>query len=100
MISGYEIRWTKRSAQDLQSIIAYLELNWSEKEVRNFVVLLEYHLSLLSRNPLLFKASERYQGSRECLMSRYLTLFYIIEHETVYLVTIWDNRKDPKYIVK
>lgn len=100
MISGYEIRWSKRATQELQNIITYLESNWSEREIRNFILLLEHHLNLLSRHPLLFKVSERYQGSRECLVSRYLTLFYIIENETVYIVALWDNRKNPKYIVK
>jgi len=98
MTSGYEIRWSKRSVIELQSIISYLELNWSEKEIKNFILLIESHLLIISKNPELFRISQRYLGTRECLISRHLTMFYTLDHKAINIVALWDNRKNPKFI--
>jgi plasmid stabilization system protein ParE len=51
MKSGFSVRWTEQAVYDLENIIGYLVHQWSEKEVRNFVVLLDQRIALISTNP-------------------------------------------------
>ena len=47
MRSGYKLQWSERATLDLQKVIAYLQENWAEKEVRNFVRKLDKRLALI-----------------------------------------------------
>lgn len=40
MISTYKIIWSDESLKNFDSIIEYLEQNWSEKEIGKFLILL------------------------------------------------------------
>lgn len=37
MENGYKIQWSESAVSDYKNIIAYLQDNWSEKEVRDFL---------------------------------------------------------------
>lgn len=54
MENGYKILWTSNALNELEDIIAYLEKNWTEREIKNFVSKLESILQLISSNPKLF----------------------------------------------
>ncbi|MFP4605411.1 MAG: type II toxin-antitoxin system RelE/ParE family toxin [Bacteroidales bacterium] len=43
--------WTKKATQGYDRIIKYLEEEWSEKEVRNFVRETAHFFDLLKENP-------------------------------------------------
>ena len=42
MKSGYEIHWTDNALKKLQKTIAYLEENWTEKELQNLATQLDH----------------------------------------------------------
>ncbi len=51
------IEWTLASKEDYWKNIEYLENNWSEKEVLNFINKVDYSLHLLSKGNLIFTRS-------------------------------------------
>ena len=51
MKSGLKIRWTEEATKNLDSIIFYLETNWTSKELISFFTKLEKQLYLLSLFP-------------------------------------------------
>ncbi|PID93531.1 MAG: hypothetical protein CSA95_07610 [Bacteroidetes bacterium] len=57
MESGYKILWTDNALLELQKTYNYLEINWTEQELRNLSTELENILKLISKNPTIFKES-------------------------------------------
>ena len=59
MGSGYNIIWADSALDELNSILKYLEENWSEKEIVNFVRKLDKRLNLISLYPKLYPLSKQ-----------------------------------------
>jgi hypothetical protein len=76
--------------------IDYLEKNWSENEIIQFYERLEASLHLISTNPNTFKVSLRKPNTHEFLLASHTTLFYEFNESYVYVLALWQNRKDPK----
>jgi len=91
-----EVRWTDEAVGQLDEIIDYLEKNWSEKEITQFYDRLEESLQMISTNPNTFKVSLRKPNTREFLLASHTTLFYEFTDSSVYILALWQNRKDPE----
>jgi plasmid stabilization system protein ParE len=46
-----KINWTQRAWKTYEANIKYLQKDWTEKEITNFVMLVDRKISHLSRNP-------------------------------------------------
>jgi plasmid stabilization system protein ParE len=95
MKSGLKIRWTEEATKNLESIINYLESNWTSKELIKFFQKLEKQLLLLSLFPEAYPFSIRRRKIHRCVLSKYLTIYYTIEDECLVLLSIFDTRQHP-----
>lgn len=93
-----KVVWSERALEDLRNIVQYLEQRWTEQEKFKFATQLEKKIGLIQNNPLTFKLSYRFEGTRECLIRKNLSVFYIVLEETVFIITLWDNRRNPTKI--
>lgn len=59
MKSGFKIIWSDEAKNNLSWIINYLEINWTEKELRFFFQGLEKTFQLISQNPQLFRLTNK-----------------------------------------
>lgn len=96
MRSGYSIEWTDKASSDLQSIIDYLLLNWSEKELKNFVRKLDKRIELISINPRLFPKSGKRKNVRRSVLTKHTVIYYETSIESVRIVTLFDPRQNPQ----
>lgn len=76
MRSGYRILWSEQASADLENIIDYLLLRWTEKEVRNFSKKLDKRLSLLSINPKLFPKTAKRKNLRRSVLNKHTIIYY------------------------
>ena len=95
MKSGLKIKWTLEAVQNLEGLIEYLETNWTQKEISKFITKFEKQLVIISTFPLAYPISKK-KNVHRCVMSSNVTIFYKVQHDTLYLVSIFDNRQDPK----
>jgi plasmid stabilization system protein ParE len=79
----------------LTEIISYLERNFSEKDVQTFIRKFEKLLHTIQLNPGSFPVSPYSKKARRAILSRLTSVYYIADEETIKLVTIFDNRKNP-----
>jgi plasmid stabilization system protein ParE len=93
MQSGYKIFWTREALRNLEGIINYLEKNWTEREIRNFIKKLDKRLDLISLNPKLFPKSDIKRNVRKSVLSKHAVIYYIIEEEFIKIVTLFDPRQ-------
>ena len=98
MKTYYKVDWTDESIKNLDSIIEYLTIRWTDREIRNFYKLLEKTIELISRNPLIFPASELKKNVRRTLLSKQTTIYYEIKKNRIIILSLFDNRKNPKSI--
>ncbi len=95
MKSGLKIKWSLEAVQNLDNIIAYLEENWSHKEISRFITKFEKQLSIISTFPLAYPLSKK-KNIHRCVMTKQITIYYAIEDDTIFLLSIFDTRQDPK----
>ncbi len=94
-----EIVWTDEAKNQLDEIIAYLEENWTEREISKFFVRLEECLAEISQNPNRYKDSQRKQGTKEFQHSKHTTIFYSYDKEVVNVLLLWPNRKNSDGLI-
>jgi plasmid stabilization system protein ParE len=95
MKSTYKIIWSDEALQGLKNIIDYLEQRWTQKEIKKFAKLLDKQLHLIKENPLIFPISNRSKGIRKAVLSKQTTIYYLIDSDKIFLLTLFDTRQDP-----
>lgn len=88
-----KIEWTLASKNDYWQNIEYLESHWSEKEILNFIIEIEYSLNLLAKENVLFVKSD-YTNVYKMVVIKQITIYYSIENQTIYLLRFWNNFQD------
>lgn len=97
MKNGFKARWSLEAEETFDAVIEYLENNWTEKEVRNFVLKSNKVIGQIEKNPFQFKTSN-FHKIRKAFVTKHNSLFYYVneQEELIELFSFWDNRKDPK----
>ena len=88
-----KIDWTLKSRNDYWQNIEYLENNWSEKIVANFIEEVHYSLQLLQKDNVVFIKSDIANVYKMNIVKQ-VTLYYSIKNETIYLLRFWNNYQD------
>lgn len=91
-----KIFWSKRADKGYARIIKYLENNWTEREVSNFIRETTHFFELLRRNPNILEKSgshELHRGSINRLTV--LTYRYDPVRKEIILINIRESRKKP-----
>lgn len=98
MASNYQLFWTDEAISNLDSILLYLEKNWTQKEILNFKKKLGQQLKLIENNPLLFPISEFCPTMRKAVLSKQTILFYELKETTIFLVYLFNTNQNQSRI--
>ena len=92
-----EIVWSKRADQGYARNVKYLEEEWSEREVQNFIRETKHFFDLLKHNPLMLEQYKSHKNLYRGLVNRLaiLTYRYTPLKKEIVLVNIRDARKQP-----
>lgn len=89
--------WSKRADQGYAGIVKYLEDEWTDREVQNFVRETRHFFELLKQNPRLLEPTgshnDLYRGPINRLTI--LTYRYKPRKKEIVLINIRDARKKP-----
>ncbi len=91
-----EIRLSKRAMKKLDSILFYLEKEWSTKAKHDFILKLDKSFKQIKKLSDSFPESERIRGLRKCVVTKQTTVFYKHTDTSIDVITIFDNRQNPK----
>jgi plasmid stabilization system protein ParE len=91
-----EIRLSNRAMKKLDSLLVYLEKEWSTKVKQDFILKLDKALKQIQKLPDSFPESEKIRGLRKCVVTKQTTVFYKYSETAINVVTIFDNRQNPK----
>jgi len=94
MANGYKILWTEFALSELSEVYEYLELNFSERELKKLSVEIEKTIRLISINPSLFPYSKS-KSIRRVTIMKFNTLYYREKDNTIEIISFFNNRKNP-----
>lgn len=94
---AYKVIWATEAVDTFDNIINYLSENRSRKEVSKFIDDVEHTVSLLEKNPFLFRGSSKINLHEALITKHNLLLYQISENaKRVELLSFWDTRQNPK----
>jgi plasmid stabilization system protein ParE len=92
-----ELAWSKRAEQGYARVVKYLEKEWTEKEIRNFVREMKHFFDLLKENPHMLEPSKTrkdlYRGPVNRLTI--LTYRYKPRKKEIVIVNIREAKRKP-----
>src|SRR6056297_164970 len=101
MRTDFEILWSKESKFQLDRIILYLRKEWTDKEVKNFLVKMKGFERIVVKFPEIYAESEKKPGLRQAVISKHNSVIHTIDWENskIRVYTIIDNRQHPDKLI-
>jgi plasmid stabilization system protein ParE len=92
-----KIVWTKRAIARYDRIVTYLEEQWTEKEVRDFIQQTEEFFKLLKEYPKMLQKTEKHKNGYRGPINKLIILTYRIMpgKQLIELINIRPARKKP-----
>jgi plasmid stabilization system protein ParE len=79
---------------ELTGAYEYLEIHFSERELKKLSVEIDKTLKLISQNPSLFPLSESH-GIRRVTIKKFNTMYYREKKNHVEILSFFSNRQNP-----
>jgi plasmid stabilization system protein ParE len=94
---AYKITWSPEALESFDAIVEYINNRFTEKEVKQFVGLVNRRLLLLQKVPQTFRTTARTSMRRKTVIHKRTILFYKIREKikVVELLSFFDTRQNP-----
>ena len=92
------VQWSDQAKKTYASNIEYLEKEWTNKEIKKFILRTEYVMLNIEGNPKLYSCSNKNKKIRKAIINKRITLhyhYYPIK-KIVVLLSFWNNYQDSK----
>lgn len=96
MRNGYRIDWSVEASECLDAIIEYLETEHGEPSLKQFARKLNKRLELIALSPKLFPKHKKRRSIRRSVLTKQVTIYYKVSKDSVLLLSLFDNRQDPR----
>ncbi|OYQ49035.1 type II toxin-antitoxin system RelE/ParE family toxin [Flavobacterium aurantiibacter] len=91
--------WTETASNQRREIFEYwTKRNGSSKYAEKLIKLIRNRIKVILENPLVFKKAD-YPDTREAALG-YFSIYYKITDSQLIITAFWDNRQDPKKLIK
>ena len=77
------IIWSPLSEKDFASILDYLQTNWNDKVVSDFIEITEVVIGQIAANPTQFPVINKKKQVRKYVITKHNTLFIATEKKTL-----------------
>jgi plasmid stabilization system protein ParE len=93
-----KIIWSPETIETYIVVIEYLRQEWTEREVKNFMLRVDEKLEILSKQPLLGRITGKRRKTHRTLINKQITIVYHYKpiKKEIELVTFWHNSRNPK----
>ena len=99
----YKIVWTPKALESYIANMEYFQQVWTEKEVKNFAVIVEKKIALLSQQPYIgTPRSKADLHIRHTVLHKRVSLIYRIktQKEQIELLLFWNTYQHPSRLLK
>ena len=95
---GYAIEWSAEALQSYTQILAYIQEQWTSKELDAFFDRTDQVLSYIADNPNLYQVSHS-QGIYRAIINPQTSLYHEVFQDKFILLSFSDNRQDPQRLL-
>ncbi len=88
-----EVLWTEIAETDLDSVLLYLRVNWSQQVLNKFKSKLITQLERIIKNPNQFPFLNRKRGYRKCVVTKHNTIIYKEFESHIVVLRLFDTRQ-------
>ena len=93
---SYSINWTTRGEETFNKNIKYLEQEWYNTVLNEFLDRVESAIRKICDNPLLYPLHDPSKNIRRCIINGRIILFYkIIDDATIDILLFWNTSQNP-----
>jgi plasmid stabilization system protein ParE len=94
------IKLSKRASKKLDILLEYLEFEWSFQVKEDFIVKLDEALNQIQLFPESCPKTDFVKGLHMLVVTKQTSVFYRFNSKRINVVTIFDNRMNPKKVKK
>jgi len=91
-----QIIWSPSAENDMEAILEFLTVNWSEGIIFRFLNKIDDCVHLISEDYKLFPLINENLQIRKCVVTKHNTIYYRRNDATIEIVRLFDNRQDPQ----
>ncbi len=95
---AYEIIWTEKTTEDFDTLVENLTLYKSVNYAIKFVNTFYKKLDMIALMPFLGVQSQKRKGVRRLVITKNISLAYILIIDQIYLLRVFDTRQNPDVI--
>ncbi|PTT78500.1 MULTISPECIES: type II toxin-antitoxin system RelE/ParE family toxin [unclassified Chryseobacterium] len=95
MENGYNILWTPNALEELEQTIEYLQLHFTDKEIKKLVQKIESLIEIISQNPFIFPISES-KNIHKLVILEFNSMYYRVNNGSVEILSFFSNRQSPQ----
>lgn len=93
---AYKIKLSKLFLSKTIKLINYLEKKWGRRVAEEFKKRLDRRILQISETPQIGTNSIKLPNVKRIVLTKHNKLFYKIKGNTIYIITLFDTRQDPK----
>ena len=94
-----KVLFSRLAVFKLEQLSEFLIENWSSQANQKFLLKLDSKIKYIERNPTIYPESGIQPGLRKCIVTKQTSLIYEIQSNSIFILTIVDNRQDPAKIL-
>lgn len=85
-----------QAKSDINNILSYLSVTWSQKEIDNFLKKLETFYKIISFNPQVFGYFDKRKNIRKYTLTKQNIIYYRNRKSEIEIITVFDGRQNPE----
>jgi len=89
-----------QARQDIESIILYLQQNWNQKVIDDFLLKVETFCTIVSIRPTVFGYYSKSRRIRNYAITKQHVVYYRNKRNAVEVITVYDARQSPLKLKK
>ncbi len=93
-----KIEWSFRARLNYFTLLDYMESEFGEVVLWRWVDDVESAIELIRTNPQLYPFARPRSRARRAVVHEFLTIYYREKKDSVELISLWDNRRNPRKI--
>ena len=91
-----DILWSPRAMDNFDKVLEYLQENWSEVVIKDFVFRIDKVIQLISEHPQMFKQVSSQNTTREAVVTKHNLLLYRMHKDQILIIAVFDTRQHPR----
>lgn len=95
---GIVIKWSDEAKKTFDKNINYLQQEWTDREIRNFITQTNNIIAKIASQPEMYATSAKSGNTRKAQINKYIVLYYSYysSENKIILLSFWHNKQDPK----